>query len=92
MENKRHAPTNKYKGIPVPVLKGSDGRASTSFTITVVSFGLVALHYAAWIVGRAFGYEVPEFSATEATIFLGSAYALYFARRWAEDHTEEEKD
>ncbi|MFA5557384.1 MAG: hypothetical protein WDA29_09840 [Flavobacteriaceae bacterium] len=81
--------TNKenpnYKGIPVPVLKSSDGRASTSFTITVVSFGLVALHYLAWIIGTALGYEIPAFDATEVTLFLGSAYTLYFARRWASE-------
>lgn len=81
----------RYKGFPVPVLKGSDGRASTSFTITVVSFGLVALHYVAWVVGGIFDVEIPAFSATEATLFLSSAYGLYFARKWATDKSNASK-
>lgn len=71
------------KKLPVPTLADTDGRASASFTMTVVAFGIITLWIVFWLVGTAFGLPVPEFNATDAMTYLTPILSLYFFRRWS---------
>lgn len=53
-----------------------------AYTMVVVAFGMSLLWWLAWILGTAMGFEVPEWSAAECTIFLTPVLGLHFGEKW----------
>lgn len=65
----------------IPMLSDETGKASWTFTMTVLTFLAVFLWLVGWLIGTALEVAVPAFDATEATVLLAPIFALYFGRK-----------
>jgi len=74
----------KLTGIPVPMLRQSDGKPSASFTIMFLAFNACLL----WLVLSIFeGFgtlKIRPFDASGATLFLSPIFGLYWSRKWTD--------
>lgn len=72
----------KNIGLPVILLKQSDGKPSVSFTMLIICFSIVMI----WLllsIFEGFGsVKIRQFDFPGVTLFLSSFFALYFGRRW----------
>jgi hypothetical protein len=55
-----------------------------AFTMVAVSFGVSLLWWVTWVFGTAMGFDVPEWSAAECTIFISPLTLLLYGEKWRE--------
>lgn len=63
------------------LLKDSQNKKSISYTMVVYSFFAVLLWFVLSITDKLFGLNIREFSGSEAAMFLGPIFAIYFGRK-----------
>jgi len=82
------------KGIPVPLLRQSDGKPSASFTVMFLAFNVIMLWLTLSIFEGIGPLKIRAFDFSGATLLLSSVFGLYFGRRWTDSkgNTEEIKE
>lgn len=72
------------KGLPVPLLRQSDGKPSASFTMAFLAFNACLLWLLLSIFEGIGPLKVRAFDASGATLFLTPILGLYFSRRYTD--------
>lgn len=65
----------------VPLLKGSDGKASVSFTMLIISFVVITFWLVISIVEDIAGLSIRPFDAATAMAYFTPIAMLYFSRK-----------
>lgn len=65
----------------VPLLKGSDGKESVSFTMLIISFAVITFWLIVSIVENIAGIHIRPFDATTAMAYFTPMAMLYFSRK-----------
>ena len=69
------------KGIPVPLLRQSNGKPSASFTIMFFTFNVCLLWLLLSIVEGFAQIKIRQFDFSGVSLLLGLVFGLYFSRR-----------
>lgn len=78
-------PPKALKGIPVPLLRQSNGKPSASFTMAFLGFNTVLLWLFLSIVEGIGPVKVRAFDSGQAMAFLVPVLTLYFGNKFVQD-------
>lgn len=76
----------------LPMLTNSNNKESASFTMAFLGFNSVLLWFLLYLFSGIGHYQVPEFSGSDAMLFLSPLLTLYFVGKNKKlDNSEKEE-
>lgn len=64
------------------LLKDSDGKKSVSYTMVVITFGVLTLWLTLSMFTKVVHVDIREFDASGASMWFAPIATLYFSRKW----------